>query len=424
MHPAIAYFPSRQFYGGRVRSGVTQQDRPPLQVRARGGAAWGVCSAGAGRLALWGPSSCPSEAAAWVLAHDTCPALPVPSRRSCASPSQGVPWSNPSCPVLFINVEGSEQRTAAGKAAQRRQDGRSSSGSGTDDGGGGGGGGSDGAASYCNPAEAEVVLRVVRRLLEEDSSLQSLALLSPYRWAGCWRWGGWAQARAFGRPAHPLCVIEARQALPLMKDHCQALNCLPPSPLPRRPPCSGQVRLLSELLGRAALPPDLAARCSLAVSTVDGYQGREADAVVFSAVRCNPEGRVGFLADERRLNVAITRPRRGLIVVGHQATLAHDPNWAAWMAWVASQRKQRAAGAPAASAAGPPGAASSNAAGGPSAAAGGGASSASVLVPTSCAADLPGQAALVTAGPVTEGPAPIEPTTAAAEEQAPASSNL
>lgn len=34
MHPAIAYFPSRQFYGGRVRSGVTQQDRPPLRVGA------------------------------------------------------------------------------------------------------------------------------------------------------------------------------------------------------------------------------------------------------------------------------------------------------------------------------------------------------------------------------------------------------
>lgn len=150
------------------------------------------------------------------------------------------------------------------------------------------------------------------------------------------------------------------------------------------------MRLLSELLGRAALPADHLQRCSLAISTVDGYQGREADAVVFSAVRCNPEGRVGFLADERRLNVAITRPRRGLVVVGHQATLAHDPNWAAWMAWVAAQRKQRAA----------PGAAG-GAADGPGAAAGGAA----------------GQVAGLAA-------APVDPTTASTEQQAAATRRL
>ena len=52
---------------------------------------------------------------------------------------------------------------------------------------------------------------------------------------------------------------------------------------------------------------------------------------------------MGFLADERRLNVAITRPRRGLIVVGNQATLAADPNWRAWLNWLSAQHAMRQA---------------------------------------------------------------------------------
>ena len=67
----------------------------------------------------------------------------------------------------------------------------------------------------------------------------------------------------------------------------------------------------------------------LEVSSVDAFQGREKEAVVFSAVRSNVAGEVGFLADARRLNVAITRARRKLIVVGDSATLSADPEWRA-----------------------------------------------------------------------------------------------
>ncbi len=59
------------------------------------------------------------------------------------------------------------------------------------------------------------------------------------------------------------------------------------------------------------------------------------DIVVFSTVRANPRGAVGFLDDWRRLNVAITRPRRALLLVGHAATLqAGDPTWARYVAWL------------------------------------------------------------------------------------------
>lgn len=61
------------------------------------------------------------------------------------------------------------------------------------------------------------------------------------------------------------------------------------------------------------------------VDTVDGFQGREKEAVVISLVRSNPQGEIGFLADTRRMNVALTRARRTLVVIGDSATIGAHP---------------------------------------------------------------------------------------------------
>lgn len=67
----------------------------------------------------------------------------------------------------------------------------------------------------------------------------------------------------------------------------------------------------------------------LEIDTVDGFQGREKEAIVFDTVRSNAGGELGFLTDQRRLNVALTRARRKLVIIGDSATLAHDRVWAA-----------------------------------------------------------------------------------------------
>ena len=81
-------------------------------------------------------------------------------------------------------------------------------------------------------------------------------------------------------------------------------------------PYDAQVQLLRQ---RLAAHPDLE------VDTVDGFQGREKEAVIVSLTRSNEAGELGFLTDIRRMNVALTRARKKLVVVGDGATVRRHP---------------------------------------------------------------------------------------------------
>ena len=86
-------------------------------------------------------------------------------------------------------------------------------------------------------------------------------------------------------------------------------------------PYKAQVQYLRQLIKRDAFFKPF--RSLITVNTVDGFQGQERDVIIISLVRANEEGQIGFLNDLRRMNVAITRARMKLIILGDVSTLTH-----------------------------------------------------------------------------------------------------
>lgn len=88
-------------------------------------------------------------------------------------------------------------------------------------------------------------------------------------------------------------------------------------------PYKAQVYYLRSLIKRNAFFKPF--RKLITIHTVDGFQGQERDVILISLVRANEAGQIGFLNDLRRMNVAITRARMKLIIIGDASTLSHHP---------------------------------------------------------------------------------------------------
>jgi len=88
-------------------------------------------------------------------------------------------------------------------------------------------------------------------------------------------------------------------------------------------PYSGQVAAAKELLPK-----------QVRISTIDSFQGQEKENIILSLVRSNEDGDIGFLKDYRRMNVAITRAKEQLFVIGDSATIGADPFYNSFLSYI------------------------------------------------------------------------------------------
>ena len=70
------------------------------------------------------------------------------------------------------------------------------------------------------------------------------------------------------------------------------------------------------------------------ISTIDSFQGQEKEKIILSLVRSNDDGDIGFLKDYRRMNVAITRAKEQLLVIGDSATIGGDKFYQSFLEYV------------------------------------------------------------------------------------------
>ena len=134
----------------------------------------------------------------------------------------------------------------------------------------------------------------------------------------------------------------------LFKQLSRLVNELSPKyPLDKFPsigvisPYKQQIVYMKELLESSAeLEPYLK---NININTIDSFQGQERDVIFISMTRSNDEGNIGFLSDIRRMNVAMTRARKKLVVIGDSATLSRLPYYAGFISYAEDQNAYQSA---------------------------------------------------------------------------------
>ncbi|KAA5547903.1 AAA domain-containing protein [Adhaeribacter rhizoryzae] len=108
-------------------------------------------------------------------------------------------------------------------------------------------------------------------------------------------------------------------------------------------PYRAQINYLKDEVEHNAWLHDLQNKRLLTIGTVDSFQGQERDIIYISMVRSNNEGEIGFLSDIRRMNVAMTRARKKLVILGDSATLTRHPFYHAFVGYTENINAYRSA---------------------------------------------------------------------------------
>ncbi|MCC6289517.1 MAG: AAA family ATPase [Chitinophagaceae bacterium] len=106
-------------------------------------------------------------------------------------------------------------------------------------------------------------------------------------------------------------------------------------------PYRQQIVLLKEQMQHAAHLKDYANK--ITVNTIDSFQGQERDIIYISMTRSNADSKIGFLSDIRRMNVAMTRARKKLVVIGDSSTLSQFPFYANFIAYAENHNAYQSA---------------------------------------------------------------------------------
>lgn len=99
--------------------------------------------------------------------------------------------------------------------------------------------------------------------------------------------------------------------------------------------------VISPYQGQIGILKENEAFKTIKISTIDSFQGQEDEGIIISLVRSNAEQNIGFLRDYRRMNVALTRAKKKLVVFGDSATIGNDPFFQEWLNFIEQQQAYR-----------------------------------------------------------------------------------